>query len=356
VLFDNLQVTHVRGSLLEESHYYPFGLIMSAVSSKALTFGGPENKYRYNGKEEQRREFSDGTGLEWLDYGARMFDNQTGRFFSQDRFTEKYYPLSPFQYVANNPISNIDVNGDSIWVSIGGQDYYYGKNGDKDYAFFSGKDGAQYKGTDDFAKVLSGALKELMGVKDEEIQARLGVMLTSKFKVLMHDGRTEGDGGNNADTYIMKDGSTKKTDAISGSDPSVAGIRVSWDPSNRQTANGVANANGADPILSLSHELIGHGFQGTVRQITPRSINGSIRTQEGYLRATEADAQTMWNKVADATGRTNMKVTGYTALRKFDAQGNVPTDSQGRPANVSRVTYTLPNPGFQINWNKKRKY
>ncbi len=70
------------------------------------------NKYLYNGKELQ-----EDFGLDWYDYGARFYDAQLGRFHTQDRFAEKYYSLSPYQYAANNPIKYIDVNGDSIYIN-----------------------------------------------------------------------------------------------------------------------------------------------------------------------------------------------------------------------------------------------
>ena len=101
---NNRVVINQSGTVEETNHYYPFGGVFASA--------GSIQPYKYNGKE-----FDNKKGLNWYDYGARHYDAALGRFTTNDRFAEKYYSMSPYQYGANNPVNNIDVNGDTIVVN-----------------------------------------------------------------------------------------------------------------------------------------------------------------------------------------------------------------------------------------------
>ena len=112
VFFDNLQVVQTRGPILEETHYYPFGLTMAGISSKAVSFGNPENKRKFNeGSELQHKEFSDGSGLELYETSFRSIDPQLGRFWQVDPMAFLTSECSPYAFALNNPVLRNDPTG-----------------------------------------------------------------------------------------------------------------------------------------------------------------------------------------------------------------------------------------------------
>jgi len=111
VFFDNLSVEHFSGPLLEESHPYPGGLTMYGISDKAIKSHYVENKFGFGDKELQHQEFSDGSGLEEYEFGARLYDGQIGRFAGSDPLAHKSPNWSPYSYCWDNPEKFIDPTG-----------------------------------------------------------------------------------------------------------------------------------------------------------------------------------------------------------------------------------------------------
>ena len=156
-LGNNRVVADESGNMMQQTHYYPFGMPFADSTSPDL------QPYKYNGKEQEK-------SLSWYDYGVRRYDAVLGRFASQDRYAEKYYSLSPYQYAGNNPITFIDVNGDSLrvyietkdqghtWLSVG--------EGENMIVYSYGRYNGTYKGADGSFNSLAngdGVLLRLVG-------------------------------------------------------------------------------------------------------------------------------------------------------------------------------------------------
>ena len=109
MFFDNLKVTHTAGHILEETHYYPYGLAMAGISTKALNNIAPNN-YKFNAGNEHNENF----GINLYETFYRLQDVQTGRFLNTDPLAEKYYSITTYNYAANNPVSINDPLGDQM--------------------------------------------------------------------------------------------------------------------------------------------------------------------------------------------------------------------------------------------------
>src|SRR5690554_412943 len=105
---NNRVVINQSGTVLQVNHYYPFG----GQFGEGLQ--DSNQSYKYNGKE-----FDDLLGLNMYDYGARHYDPYSGRWIAVDPLVEKYYSISPYVYVVNNPVRFIDPDGRIITLPKG---------------------------------------------------------------------------------------------------------------------------------------------------------------------------------------------------------------------------------------------
>ncbi|MEL7002300.1 MAG: RHS repeat-associated core domain-containing protein [Bacteroidota bacterium] len=105
VHFDDLTIEVKEHNLIQTDDYYAFGLTHSNGYQRVSNL---RNDFKYNGKEE----ITD-LGLDWYDYGARMYMSDIGRWGVVDPLADQgnQESWSPYTYAFNNPLRFIDPDG-----------------------------------------------------------------------------------------------------------------------------------------------------------------------------------------------------------------------------------------------------
>ena len=98
-------IVNSSGGIDEQNDYYLFGKRWDKRDSSLSS-----NRYLFNGKEVQAL-----GNINYLDYGARMYDSEIGRWLTQDPFSQFQ---SHYLFCANNPVRFIDPNG--LWTTVDG--------------------------------------------------------------------------------------------------------------------------------------------------------------------------------------------------------------------------------------------
>ncbi len=112
-------------TILEENHYYPFGLKHTNYNTNQYEFVEVENgndyyvnisqlpaggvsSYKYKFQEQERQEE---LGLNWDSFKWRNYDYAIGRFMNIDPLTEEYHTWSPYAFSGNRVIDARELEG-----------------------------------------------------------------------------------------------------------------------------------------------------------------------------------------------------------------------------------------------------
>lgn len=288
VSVDNENIITVKGRLMEEQHYYPHGLVVEDGGQQNTPI---PNKYLFETNKMQGE-----LGLELLDFNARNYDQQIGRFTAVDPLADAgQEQWSPYHFVGGDPANFTDPSG------LGGIRFLS--------CFIGGDDGSKY------LKRERKAGKNDEGSSDDNTQADEG----------QHSG---GDGPSTPGANGSGLPSAAVLAALSG--PSGSGSSSSGPPGGGHSTGGPGTPNpdsyGPDNPANYWAKKQGELNQKLTEMLQPKigKDNTPVKNKYESGRTTKVEVY-IWSK---ESGK-NIDV-GHTAIRVGDViYGYYPTDVNG---------------------------
>ena len=293
-----------QSEIIEENHYYPYGLKMRGFNTGVSSLGNSlAQKYKFNGMELDESFET----LNTYDFGARNYDPALGRWMNLDPLTEDMTRFSPYNYAFGNPVYYIDPDGmapdDNYTIKSDGT-IYVEKTNDK---------------TDTFTYVDEGGASHNIGTYDKNDS---GLIQTPTIGY---------ESGNTMVSISTKEGNEDRQ-FISGTSLSSL-IGASADSGEEISVVSVSNSDGTSPSPSTSHK------NGKNLDIRYAGKNGS-RSAINYK-----DSKTNFDKIdpkSSGSMNASLKKFGYKDIRSSTLTVSNTTTGKNGKSTTTSTSYSVP--------------